>query len=147
MRDRQKGEIVLRLNLVTVWAGCLIACSGCLRPAIDIPPPPESDVVRISQQVLRDYAAGLASSFDAAADQLEAGTLTAAAETNAQLQSANATARKQAFLPLDEHLNETLGGERWDAEIAVQLFRQIANGLKTDSAKKRESLEALAPSP
>lgn len=104
--------------------------TGCLRQSAK-PAPPEHNASQTARAAVVDYAARLADSFSLAADQLASNTLTTAAETNATLQSANAEARKQAFQPLDQRLNQELGGDRWDANKAQELFEQIARGLRS----------------
>lgn len=107
-----------------------VLISGCLRQSAK-PVPPDHTVSVAARTAVHDYAQRLASSFSQAAEQLKSNTLTTAAETNAQLQSANSEARQQAFQPLDQRLNEELGGDRWDAEKAQKLFEQIAQGLRS----------------
>jgi|GEM_PF-6687690 len=109
----------------------LITLSGCLRTESEPPLPPEAGIGQTARDVVRAYAVGLADSFDSAAAQLAAGTLTTAVETNALLQSANVAARKAAFHPLDAQLNDELGGDQWNVEQAQQIFREVSAGLRS----------------
>lgn len=118
-----------RLRFVEIGIATLLL-TGCLRQGTK-PTPPENAVTQAARAAVVDYAQRLAESFSHTAERLESHTLTTAAETNAQLQSANAEARKQAFQPLDQRLNDELGGDRWDADKAQELFEQIARGLRS----------------
>lgn len=117
-----------RLRLADLGIATLLL-TGCLRQSVK-PTPPEHNVSQAARAAVVDYAARLADSFSHVAEQLASNTLTTAAETNATLQSANADARKQAFQPLDQRLNQELGGDKWDADKARELFEQIARGLR-----------------
>lgn len=118
-----------RLRFAEVGIATLLF-SGCLRHAAD-PVPPDAPVHQTAHTVVIDYAHRLGQSFDEAAGQLQAGTLTTAAETNALLQASNAEARKHAFEPLDKWLNDELGGDHWDPKHAERCFEQIAHALRS----------------
>lgn len=118
-----------RLRLAEVGIAALIV-SGCLRQSVE-PKPPDGAIPHAARTAVAEYAQRLADSFEDTARQLESQSLTTAAETNTRLQSANAEARRAAFQPLDQRLNDELGGDRWDADKAQQLFDQIARGLRS----------------
>lgn len=118
-----------RLRLAEAGIATLLF-TGCLRQSTK-PSPPDHDVSQAARAAVVDYSHRLADSFSHTAEQLASNALTTAAETNAHLQSANAEARKQAFGPLDQRLNDELGGDKWDAVKAQACFEQIARGLRS----------------
>jgi hypothetical protein len=103
--------------------------SGCLHSPEPPQPPPDS-LEQAIRGAMVAYAHGLADSFQETGAQLQSQTLHSAEEANERLQSENAAARQQAFQPLDELLNDELGGERWDAGRADQLFQRISTALR-----------------
>lgn len=107
-----------------------LSCSGCLRPVVE-PQKPDSPITKVTRAAVVDYAHRVADSFDEAARQLDAGTLKNAADANSHLKSANVTARQEAFQPVNKLLNDELGGDRWDAKKAKDLFKKIAQGLRS----------------
>lgn len=116
--------MVLEVSILGVLLG------GCLQPAVP-PAEPASPVARRVETVMSDYASQLADSFDAVAGELQSNGERSAAEINAELQSRNAAARREAFRPLDQLLDEEIGGERWHAGRAAELFKDIAQGLRS----------------
>ncbi|MFO0918200.1 MAG: hypothetical protein U0872_07790 [Planctomycetaceae bacterium] len=106
-----------------------LVLSGCLHRT-DAPQPSRDPFERAVQGALDTYASGLAASFEETGAALQSGTLQSAEEANQRLQTANAAARRQAFQPLDELLNEELGGDRWDADRAGRLFQQLSRALR-----------------
>ncbi len=124
----------------TLFCGAI----GCLRLADPTPDPPSTELQHLARVTIHSYSTGLADSFIATADQITAGSLTTAAETNSHLKISNAEARQAAFLPIDERLNAELGGERWNAEHAAKVFRELAAGFRRLDVEHRET---LAPSP
>jgi hypothetical protein len=105
--------------------------AGCLRRADkERPTPPTAPEQQMAGEAVAAYAHGLADSFEEVARQLDAGTLKSAADANSRLKASNATAREKAFAPLNELLNENLGGDKWDSRRAQELFRNIAQGLR-----------------
>lgn len=109
----------------------LLSAAGCLQTANPTPPLPQHPAEQAAREAMVAYAQHLADSFDAAGNELQSEKLKSAADVNQHLQLSNAAARKQAFHQLDEILNEELGGEKWDAERARQLFQHISTGLRS----------------
>jgi hypothetical protein len=123
-----------RRYLPAIFA-CVLLC-GCLRPAMERPDVPEpTPEQHAARSAVTAYANALAASFEDAAAKLDDGSLQTAAETNAQLQAANRQARQQAFGPVNELLNDRLGGDRWDVAKAKDVFRNLAEGLKEPRMK------------
>jgi hypothetical protein len=120
---------IYRLRFAEIGIATLLLV-GCLRQSTK-PSPPNHEVSQTARAAVVDYSHRLADSFAHTAEQLAANTLTTAAETNAKLQAANADARKQAFHPLDQRLNDELGGDQWDADKAKEIFEHIARGLRS----------------
>jgi hypothetical protein len=120
-------------KIIWGWlAGMMILPCGCLRK-VEPPSPtpiPEAAGQKVAREVVIDYGRRLADLFDEAAGKLNAGSLSTAADANTQLQTANMAARKAAFVPLDELLNDELGGDKWDAQRAAELFQDISAGLR-----------------
>ena len=80
-------------------------------------PIPVSKIDAAAARAIKDYAAGLSKSFgDAATAQYD--TATAA---NTTLATQNKAARSAAFAPVDVILDDTIGGEKWDADKAAKL--------------------------
>jgi hypothetical protein len=103
--------------------------SGCLH-SLGPPEPSPDSLEQAVRGALVAYAHGLAESFQETGAQLQSQTLHSAEEANERLQTGNAAARQQAFQPLDQMLNDELGGERWDADRAGQMFQRISAALR-----------------
>ncbi len=130
---KRKSVMIPRRHLIAILA-CVLLC-GCLRPAVerpDVPEPPTPEQLA-ARSAVTAYANALAASFEDAAAKLNDGSLQTAAETNTHLQAANRAARQQAFQPVNELLNDQLGGDRWDVDKAKDVFRRLAEGLKAPS--------------
>lgn len=101
--------------------------TGCLQGVNPVPPqPPRPPSGERAGVALKQYASGLAASFQQTAEQLESGRLTTAAAAHQRLSEGHAAARKAAFAPLDKVLQDELGDDRWEPRRASQLFRALA---------------------
>ncbi len=98
----------------------LLLC-GCIGPEGGDTPKP-SGVDALAKQAMTEYAERLSKSFGEAAT---AGH-TDASTANTALAAANKAARQQAFAPLDAVLDDTIGGEKWDADKAAKLFKELS---------------------
>lgn len=123
------------IGIVFVLLFLIPASSGCLHrnptnPGPNPNPQPESKNPRVlARTALTQYGALLAENFQQVEQQLRSGKLTTAAAAHQSLSDGNATARKQAFLPLDQYLQTELGGDNWNNDHAASIFHEIALGL------------------
>lgn len=92
-------------------------------PKPDPDPTPLSDVEAAAKRAIDSYADGLSRAFQAAADAKHA----EAVKANESIAAASKTARQEAFSELDGILDDSIGGDRWDADKAAKLFREIGD--------------------
>lgn len=99
--------------------------AGCITPPRPVVPP-QSDTDALCRRAIADYAVGLAASFDRAAIAQHADAVTA----NETLAADNKAARQRAFQPIDNLLNDSIGGDKWDDAKAAAKFRELADGFR-----------------
>lgn len=105
----------------------LLALAVCGCPQIPGPgplPPPEPTAT--ANACLRDYGDRQAALFDSVAASLDTGDIKDASAANEALATGQQSARQTAFKPLDNRLQSSIGGDKWDAKRAAGEFRAIA---------------------
>lgn len=106
------------------WLFVTLLLAGCISPVVPTPPEPiASDVDAAAKRAMQKYAIGLSESFRDAAQQ----RFDAADKANAALATANKNARVKAFGELDGILDDTIGGDKWDADKAAKLFAELSD--------------------
>lgn len=114
----------------------VVALGGCVVQPIPGPDDPQPEPITVSaESVAHDavvaYSVLCADAYIAAAEQLEAGTLTGDRETRDFLAGKMQAARDAAFQPVLDLQQQRIGvtdSRPWDAAAAAALFRQLAEG-------------------
>jgi hypothetical protein len=128
------------MRFSTLAIACCLLFVGCVRPPAPGPdddwgpspytPPAPTEVSRAAYNGSLQFASGMGSACESAANELRAGNIKTADELHKFLAARNSEVSENAFQGLHSLFNDTFGETRWDAARAEKSMRDAAAGFR-----------------